>query len=104
MLRTAILLLAVAGIHGSLALADETSGHAQAQEENEHTPAGGGAIEELSAPSDARTQELEQSAEVDEIARLDVIIVTARRREEKAQDVPYALTVLGADTLKTRRG
>ena len=103
MLRTALLLLAVAGIHGPLALADETSGHAQTQEENEHTPAGGEATEELPAPSNARAQELEQSAEADEGARLDVIIVTARRREERAQDVPYALTVLGADTLETRR-
>ena len=103
MLRIAILLLAVAGIYGSLALADETSGHAQTQKENEHTPAGGESTEELSAPSNARVQESEQSAEADEAARLDVIIVTARRREEKAQDVPYALTVLGADTLKKRR-
>ena len=103
MLRTAILLLAVAGIHGPLALADETSGHAQTQEENEHTPAGDESTEELSALSNARAQESEQSAEADEGARLDVIIVTARRREERAQDVPYALTVLGADTLKTRR-
>ena len=103
MLRITILLLAVAGIHGSLALADETSGHTQTQEENEHTPAGGESTEELSGPSNARAQKLEQSAEADEAARLDVIIVTARRREERAQDVPYALTVLGADTLKKRR-
>ena len=103
MLRTAILLLVVTGIHGPLALADETSGHAQTQEENEHTPAGGESTEELSGPSNARAQELAQSAEADEAARLDVIIVTARRREERAQDVPYALTVLGADTLETRR-
>ena len=47
MLRIAILLLAAAGIHGSLALADETSGQAQTQEENEHTPAGGTSLEEI---------------------------------------------------------
>ncbi len=35
--------------------------------------------------------------------RQDTIIVTARQREEDARDVPFALTVLGADTLKTRQ-
>ena len=30
-------------------------------------------------------------------------LVTARQREEAAQDVPFALTVLGADTLEKRR-
>ncbi|MYH69495.1 MAG: TonB-dependent receptor [Gammaproteobacteria bacterium] len=47
MLRIAILLLVVTGIHGAPALADETSGHAQTQEENEHTPAGGASLEEI---------------------------------------------------------
>ncbi|MDE0155379.1 MAG: TonB-dependent receptor, partial [Gammaproteobacteria bacterium] len=47
MLRIAILLLVVAGIHGAPALADETSGQAQTQEENEHTPAGGASLEEI---------------------------------------------------------
>ena len=103
MLRTIVLLLVVTGIHGPLALADETSGHAHTQKENEHTPTGGESVEELSAPFNARARELEQSVEVDEAARVDVIIVTARRREEEARDVPYALTVLGADALETRR-
>ncbi len=47
MLRTAFLLLVVTGIHGPIALADETSGHAHTQEKNEHTPAGGESIEEI---------------------------------------------------------
>ena len=53
MLRTVVLLLVVTGIHGAPALADETSGHAQTQEENEHTPAGGASLEEIrvTAPS-----------------------------------------------------
>ena len=50
MLRIAILLLVVTGIYGSLALADETSGHAHAQEINEHTPAGGESIGEQCIP------------------------------------------------------
>ncbi len=33
----------------------------------------------------------------------DVIIVTARQREEDARDVPFALTVLDSEALKTRR-
>ncbi len=103
MLRIAVLLLLATGINGPIALADETSGHAQTLEENEQTLTGGAPAGELSAPSNASTQGLEQSVEADGTARLDVIIVTARRREENAQDVPYALTVLGADTLESRR-
>ena len=47
MLRIAILLLAVTGIHGSLALADESSGRAHTQEESKHTLAGGASLEEI---------------------------------------------------------
>ena len=47
MLRIAILLLVVTGIHWPLALADETSGHAQTQEVNEHTPVDGASLEEI---------------------------------------------------------
>ena len=96
MLKTVILLLALASIHG--ALADETSGHAQMQEENEHKPADGESVEEPPAAS-----ELAQSVEVGEATGPDVLIVTARRREEQAQDVPMLLTVLDADTLEARR-
>ncbi|RYF95717.1 MAG: TonB-dependent receptor [Caulobacteraceae bacterium] len=46
-----------------------------------------GAVEEAAAAADA-------PSEVDEL------IVTARRREENAQDVPIALTVLGGETLE----
>ena len=47
MLRIIVLLLVVTGIHGSPALADETSDHAQTQEKNEHTPTGGTSLEEI---------------------------------------------------------
>ena len=47
MLRIAVLLLVVTGIHGAPALANETSGHAHTQEENERAPAGGASLEEI---------------------------------------------------------
>lgn len=44
-----------------------------------------------------------EDGESEQAARSDVIIVTARLREEEARDVPFALTVLDAETLKARR-
>jgi len=57
----------------------------------------------FSAPFTALAQDADGSAEAEETARQDVIIVTARQREEPSQDVPFALTVLDAGTLETRR-
>ena len=57
----------------------------------------------LPVPFDAIAQDPDAPAEADETNRLEVIIVTARQREEASQDVPFALTVLGGDTLETRR-
>jgi len=57
----------------------------------------------MSAPQSALAQGAEKDAEIREDDRRDVIIVTARQREEAAKDVPFALTVLGSDALKTRR-
>jgi len=57
----------------------------------------------LSAPHSAFAQGADMSSEAEETARQDVIIVTARQREEPAQDVPFALTVLDAAALETRR-
>lgn len=41
--------------------------------------------------------------ETEPVATVDEIVVTARRREEAARDVPFALTVLDAEALATRR-
>ena len=57
----------------------------------------------LQAPFDALAQDPDGPAEAEETNRLEVIIVTARQREEASQDVPFALTVLGGDALETRR-
>ena len=57
----------------------------------------------LPVPFDALAQDPDAPAEADETNRLEAIIVTARQREEASQDVPFALTVLGGDTLETRR-
>ncbi len=45
----------------------------------------------------------QQSLSSQQDERLDTIVVTARHREENARDVPFALTVLGAESLQTRR-
>ncbi len=39
----------------------------------------------------------------DDIYRLEEVTVTARQREERTQDVPFALTVLGREVLTSRR-
>lgn len=57
----------------------------------------------VSALPAAEAQDLDQPVNVVEIDLQDVIIVTARLREEAAQDVPFALTVLGGASLETRR-
>ncbi|MYE12878.1 MAG: TonB-dependent receptor [Gammaproteobacteria bacterium] len=57
----------------------------------------------LPAPFGALAQEGDRSAEADETNRLETIVVTARQREEASRDVPFALTVLGGDTLEARR-
>lgn len=57
----------------------------------------------LSAPLSAQARDSDQPLDVAETDEQDVIIVTARLREEAAQDVPFALTVLGGDSLETRR-
>ena len=57
----------------------------------------------LSAPLDALAQSPGERPEADEAERAEVIIVTARQREEASRDVPFALTVLGRDALETQR-
>ena len=57
----------------------------------------------LPAPFGALAQDADRSAEADETNRLETIVVTARQREEASRDVPFALTVLGGDTLEARR-
>lgn len=54
--------------------------------------------------ADAAAQVAEVSAAETEVeAEVDEVIVTARRREEAVGDVPFAVTVLGADDLAERR-
>ena len=57
----------------------------------------------LSAPFAALAQDPDGPSDGDDLRRLDVIIVTARQREEASQDVPFALTVLSRDILEARR-
>lgn len=55
------------------------------------------------APATASAPDLPQTSPADHPAagasQLDEILVTARRREERAQDVPIALTVIGGEQL-----
>jgi iron complex outermembrane receptor protein len=44
-----------------------------------------------------------QPKATEEVAQLAELVVTARRREEKAQDVPTAISILAAQTLETQR-
>lgn len=57
----------------------------------------------LSAPFAALAQDPDGPPEADEARSLEVIIVTARQREEASRDVPFALTVLDRDALETQR-
>ena len=57
----------------------------------------------LSAPFQVLAEGQDEGPDAHEVQRLDVIIVTARQREEASRDVPFALTVLGEDTLETHR-
>ncbi len=57
----------------------------------------------LSTPFQVLAQESDGLPDVNETRRVDVIIVTARQREEASRDVPFALTVLSEDILETHR-
>ncbi|MET0987934.1 MAG: TonB-dependent receptor plug domain-containing protein [Steroidobacteraceae bacterium] len=58
-----------------------------------------GSFMALTSPPRSMAQEIETQAEG---GRLEEITVTARKREESAQDVPLALTAISGDTLTDR--
>jgi len=68
----------------------------------EGAAAGGGAASDAAtgAASDASTQ-ADASAQEEDFSRGDVIIVTARRRQETAQAVPLAISVIRADSIES---
>ncbi|OUY07862.1 TonB-dependent receptor [Acinetobacter populi] len=54
-------------------------------------------------PQPAGTEVQQLNADVYDVKQLDTIVVTTRRREEKAQDVPTPISILSGQTLESQR-